>query len=77
MGDSETIAALKKIGDEVGYGHSMHILSALWAISLRDQGFPQEGAFVLTCVPFINEDMQPIAKMELEHYMNWIDEVSE
>lgn len=77
MGDLETIAALKKIGDKVGYGHSMHILSALWAIFLREQGFPQEGAFVLTCVPFINEDMQSVAKMELEHYINWIDEVSE
>ena len=25
----------------------------------------------------IKKDMQPIAKMELEHYMTWIDEVSE
>lgn len=77
MGDLEAITSLKEIADKVGYGHAMSILSALWAISLRDQGFPQEGAFVLTCVPFINKDMQSVAKMDLEHYMNWIDEVSE
>lgn len=49
------INAVKSLGEEIGYGQLMTLASALWRKSLRDKGYPEVGAFVPTCMPFIGD----------------------
>lgn len=38
--------AVKKLGEEIGYGNLMEWASALWRKDLKDNGLPVIGAFV-------------------------------
>lgn len=44
----QQVNAVKELGDEIGYGHLMHLASALWRQKLRDGGIPENGAFIPT-----------------------------
>ena len=55
MNPKEEVLAVKKLGDEIGYGNLMNIASALWRDMLKKTGTPIEGAFVPTCIPFIKK----------------------
>lgn len=46
MSIREEVKAVKNLGEEIGYGHTMSLASALWRKALRDKGFPEHGAFV-------------------------------
>lgn len=43
--------AVKRLGDEIGYGNMMTIASALWAKMLIDEGWGDGGAFYPTILP--------------------------
>ncbi len=59
---------VKELGDQIGYGHLMSIASALWRKSLEDNGHPVIGAFVPTCLPFIEKEIVEATKKEREMY---------
>ena len=39
------VEAVKRLGDQIGYGNMMWIASALWAKSLIENELPDSGAF--------------------------------
>ena len=47
--------AVKRLGDEIGYGNMMTIASALWAKMLIDEELGDSGA----CYPTILSNMKP------------------
>ena len=49
-------AAVKLVGEKIGYGNLMSIAGTLWRRSLRDQGYPESGAFIPTCPSFIDKE---------------------
>ncbi len=55
MNAKNEIKAVKALGEEIGYGQLMILASALWRKSLKDKGYPEVGAFVPTCLPFIGD----------------------
>ena len=42
------VEAVKRLGDQIGYGNMMTIASALWAKMLIDDGLQDSGAFYPT-----------------------------
>lgn len=44
----EQILTVEEIADQIGYGHLMHIASALWREKLKNSGVPDNGAFFPT-----------------------------
>lgn len=65
---SVEVNRVKKMGEQIGYGHLMSIASALWRKSLEDKGYPVSGAFVPTCLPFIEKEIADATKGERELY---------
>jgi len=57
MTQEQEINFVKNLGESIGYGHLMSIASALWRKSLKEKGYPEDGAFVPTCIAFINKEM--------------------
>lgn len=49
-------AAVKLVGEKIGYGNLMDIASTLWRRHLRDNGYPESGAFYPTCPSFIDKE---------------------
>lgn len=41
------VAAVKRLGDAIGYGNMMTVASALWRKSLEEKGYPISGAFTI------------------------------
>ena len=56
MNREDEIAAVKLVGEKIGYGNLMHIAGALWRRSLRNSGVPESGAFYPTCPSFIDKE---------------------
>jgi hypothetical protein len=52
----EEAQAVKKLGEEIGYGHLMSLASALWRESLHDKGYPITGAFVASLLYDVKMD---------------------
>lgn len=44
--DTRDVYAVKRLGDEIGYGHLMAIAHELWARILEEKGLPRRGAHV-------------------------------
>lgn len=59
---------IKQLGDQMGYGHLMSLASSLWRKKLVDSKTPIEGAFVPTCIPFIEKEYQEMTIREAENY---------
>ena len=59
---------VKELGEQIGYGHLMSIASALWRKNLEDSGYPTSGAFVPTCLPFVEKEIAKATKEEREMY---------
>jgi hypothetical protein len=57
MTREQEISEVKRLGIQMGYGHVMSLASALWRKELKEKGYPISGAFVPTCLPFINEEI--------------------
>lgn len=58
MNREQEIKSVKALGDAIGYGNLMWIASSLWRKSLKDQGYPVNGAFVPTINNFIKKTCQ-------------------
>ena len=37
---------VRNLGEKIGYGNMMYLASSLWKQSLREQGYPESGAFI-------------------------------
>jgi len=46
------------LGEQIGYGHMMCIASALWRKNLKDKNFPVSGAFIPTCFPSKDKEIE-------------------
>jgi len=49
---------VKKLGEEIGYGHLMSLASALWRKHLIENGVPGDGAFIPSIRKFVKEEYQ-------------------
>ena len=54
--DSRDVYAVKKLGDEIGYGHLMALAHELWARHLEEKGLPREGAFCAVGRSMVKEE---------------------
>ena len=63
---------VKKLGDEIGYGHLMELASALWRKTLEEEGYPTSGAFVTTLECFLSKEIMASSKAERKLYDNLI-----
>jgi len=59
---------VKELGEEIGYGHLMSIASALWRKSLMEKNYPIDGAFVPTCLSFVDKEIVHATKGERNLY---------
>ena len=46
MTQKEEKLKVKQLGKEIGYGNMMNIASELWKQDLREQGYPEDGAYI-------------------------------
>lgn len=42
------VEEVMRLGEQIGYGNLMELASALWRYKLRKQGFPEDGALIVT-----------------------------
>lgn len=68
MNREQEIMAVKLLGETIGYGNMMSIATALWRKDLRDNGYPQSGAFIGTIYQLLTDEGKEIADKELHHY---------
>ena len=70
--DSADVYAVKRLGDEIGYGHLMALAHELWARHLEEKGLPREGAFCAVGHSMVKEEYvedavtDPIYKVVVE-----------
>ena len=57
-------AAVKLVGEKIGYGNLMSIASALWRRDLRENGIPESGAFYPVCPDFVDKEVAKEIRME-------------
>lgn len=62
--DSRDVYAVKRLGDEIGYGHLMALAHELWARHLEEKGLPREGAFVAVGSSMVKDKYQADAMNE-------------
>lgn len=60
---------LKEITENLGYGHSMHIISALWRAQLKEMKLPESGAFLPVC----DIDIKPETLLFVNKQANYYD----
>lgn len=56
--DSRDVYAVKRLGDEIGYGHLMALAHELWARHLESKGLPRKGAHVVVGFPMVKDEYQ-------------------
>jgi len=59
-------AAVKLVGEKIGYGNLMSIAGTLWRRMLRDSGAPESGAFYPTCPSFIDKEIAKETRVQEE-----------
>ena len=68
--------AVKRVGEQIGYGNMMMIASALWVQLLIDSGLDETeamlGAFYPACLGSLKKTNQQWAISELQNYMKAI-----
>lgn len=70
--DSADVYAVKRLGDEIGYGHLMSLAHELWARYLEEKGLPREGAYCAVGHSMVKEEYvedaitDPIYKVAVE-----------
>lgn len=73
MTQKQEIEAVKQLGEAIGYGNMMSLATALWRKKLRDRGYPEDGAFIGTVYPLLNEEGKEIADKEVPVYDRLIE----
>lgn len=66
MTRADEYAAVKLVGDKIGYGNMMSIAGTLWRRMLRDEGYPESGAFYPTCPSFIDKEIAKETRVQQE-----------
>ncbi|TXK52351.1 hypothetical protein FVR03_01155 [Pontibacter qinzhouensis] len=61
-------AQVKELGDRIGYGHMMHLASALWRKMLVEKGWPASGATVPTSLHAIKQPNKKYAETSMAQY---------
>lgn len=56
--DSDDVYAVKRLGDEIGYGHLMALAHELWARHLESKGLPRTGAHVVVGFTMVKDEYQ-------------------
>ena len=56
--DSRDVYAVKRLGDEIGYGHLMALAHELWARYLEEKGLPRKGAHCVVGYSMIKDEYQ-------------------
>lgn len=69
--------AVKQLGDRIGYGNLISWASALWRNSLREQGFPESGAFIGVCECSIKSDRLDHVHKQEAVYDAWVSKLQE
>lgn len=64
------INEVKKLGNEIGYGHLMSIASALWRKRLIEMDVPESGAFIPMVQTGVKDDW--LNEDEIKNYDNII-----
>ena len=62
------IETIEQLGEKIGYGHLMNLASAIWRKNLKENGYPEIGAFIPTCLPFIKDEMQEMHEQSSIQY---------
>lgn len=62
--EKQEVLAVKKLGDEIGYGNLMAIAHELWAKMLEDKYGTREGAFVVVGSSMVKEKYRTIAERD-------------
>jgi hypothetical protein len=75
MNREQEILAVKQLGEAIGYGNMMSIATSLWRKSLKDNGWPQGGAFIGTIYQLLTDEGKEIADRELSHYDKEVETV--
>lgn len=69
------VKAVKKLGDEIGYGNMMSIASALWQMELKKNYGLEEGAFIPTKASLMKDEEGQKALEEQKRRINQLKEV--
>ena len=57
----DDVYAVKRLGDEIGYGHLMALAHELWARHLESKGLPRTGAHCAVGYSMIKDEYQAAA----------------
>jgi hypothetical protein len=68
MNITSDIEKVKKLGDEIGYGHLMGLASALWRKDMLENNYTISGVFVPTIKGFIEKEYQKITNNSIKQY---------
>jgi hypothetical protein len=71
MNREDEIAAVKLVGEKIGYGNMMYIASALWRRSMRKKGYPTSGVFF----PVLPDEKDPDMVREMYHADDELDKL--
>jgi hypothetical protein len=69
---NKEIAAVKRLGEVIGYGNLMSIASALWRKKLADMGFPEGGGFVPALLRHIDQEVREKTQVERDAYDDFV-----
>jgi hypothetical protein len=64
----QQVIAVETLGEVIGYGHLMHLASALWRQKLKESGTPENGAFIPTMEFCIKKSELKNVKKDKELY---------
>ena len=71
MNREDEIAAVKLVGEKIGYGTLMYIASALWRRDMREHGYPTSGVFF----PVLPDEGDPDMVREMYHADDELDKL--
>lgn len=72
-----TVDIVKQLGQEIGYGHLMSLASAHWRAHIKEDGYPESGAFIPTLIDYLQGEEKEIIEKEMKVYDNFIKENSQ
>ena len=61
IGLKHEIEIVKRLGNQIGYGHLMQLASTLWANELEAKGLPRSGAHTPSVFPLMTEEGKQIS----------------
>ncbi len=68
-------AAVRQLGEQMGYGHLMALASALWRDQLQKSGTPIEGASIPVLSYDVKDEQMVNYNHELKMYDSWVNHI--